>query len=58
MTHIEVSGLLVGASAWGMENLRARLDNDWVGAIDGERQLASQPALANLGKQLLLRART
>ena len=49
-----VSGLLVGASAFGREGLTHRLTDDFDGALAVERGLAAQPALADLGKQLLI----
>jgi hypothetical protein len=56
MRHIEVSGLLVGASFWGLDEVVRRLEVDWDGALRAERELAALPAAADLGKQLLLRA--
>jgi ubiquinone/menaquinone biosynthesis C-methylase UbiE len=58
MTHIEVSGLLVGASFWGLDALRSRLTFAETRALRLEQSLADQEGLANLGKQLLLRARS
>lgn len=52
-----MAGLLVGASAHGRSALRARLERDYPGALAEERRLAGQPALADLGKQLLVVAR-
>ncbi len=51
---VTVSGLLVGASAFGREALSGRLDRDFDGALATERRLAAQPDLADLGKQLLI----
>jgi SAM-dependent methyltransferase len=56
MRHIEVSGLLGGASVWGLDAVVRRLEADWDGALRIERELADLPAVADLGKQLLLRA--
>lgn len=52
-----MAGLLVGASAHGRSVLRTRLAQDYPGALGEERRLAGQPALADLGKQLLVVAR-
>ncbi|WP_457207510.1 class I SAM-dependent methyltransferase [Nocardioides sp. P5_C9_2] len=49
-----VAGLLVGASAFGREDLARRLTSDFEGALAVERGLAAEPALADLGKQLLI----
>lgn len=49
-----VSGLLVGASAHGRAELTRRLTEDYPGALAAERVLAGLPALADLGKQLLV----
>ena len=53
-----VAGLLVGASVHGRANLLTRLERDYPAQLAIERRLASQPALADLGKQLLAIART
>jgi SAM-dependent methyltransferase len=52
-----VAGLLVGASAHGRAGLLTRLERDYPAQLAVERRLAGQPALADLGKQLLLIAR-
>ena len=49
-----VAGLLVGASAFGRQGLTERLTDDYEGALAVERELAAQPDLADLGKQLLI----
>jgi SAM-dependent methyltransferase len=51
-----IAGLLVGASAHGRADLRVRLDRDYAAQLATERRLAADPALADLGKQLLLLA--
>lgn len=48
------AGLLVGASAHGRATLRTRLERDYAGQLATERRLAAVPALADLGKQLLV----
>lgn len=53
-----VAGLLVGASVHGRANLLTRLERDYAGQLATERRLAAEPALADLGKQLLLLAHT
>ena len=58
LRDVDVSGLLVGASIWGIDELRSRLAADYEAALEVERGFAAQPALADLGKQLLLRATT
>jgi SAM-dependent methyltransferase len=52
-----VAGLLVGASAHGRAGLLTRLERDYPAQLAVARRLAGQPALADLGKQLLLIAR-
>jgi SAM-dependent methyltransferase len=52
-----VAGLLVGASAHGRAGLLTRLERDYAGQLAVERRLAAEPALADLGKQLLVIAR-
>ena len=49
-----VAGLLVGATAYGRERLRHRLEDDFPAALAVERRLAGQADLADLGKQLLI----
>jgi SAM-dependent methyltransferase len=49
-----LAGLLVGASAYGRQRLVQRLTDDYEGTLAGERRLAAEPALADLGKQLLI----
>jgi SAM-dependent methyltransferase len=51
---LHVAGLLVGATAYGREELRRRLEADFRGTLAVERRLAAQPGLADLGKQLLI----
>lgn len=51
---VQVAGLLVGASAYGREGLNRRLVADYDGALAAERVLARVPAVADLGKQLLM----
>ncbi len=51
---VSVSGLLVGATAFGRAGLRHRLEEDFEGALATERRLAAQAELADLGKQLLI----
>jgi SAM-dependent methyltransferase len=51
---VQVSGLLVGATAHGREGLLRRLEADYAGTLAVERRLAAQPALADFGKQLLI----
>ena len=53
-----LAGLLVGASAHGRAGLLARLERDYPAQLAVERRLAAEPALADLGKQLLVIART
>ncbi len=48
-----LSGLLVGASAYGRTGLVDRLTQDYPGTLAAERRLAAEPALADLGKQLI-----
>lgn len=49
-----VAGLLVGATAHGREGLRRRLEADYEGTLEKERELAAVPGLADAGKQLLV----
>jgi SAM-dependent methyltransferase len=51
---IQIAGLLVGASAYGREGLSRRLDADYDGTLAAERALSQVPAVADLGKQLLM----
>jgi SAM-dependent methyltransferase len=51
---VRVAGLLVGASALGRDGLARGLESDFEGSLAVERRLAAQPALADLGKQLLI----
>jgi SAM-dependent methyltransferase len=51
---VRVAGLLVGASAHGREELNRRLLADYEGTLAAERALACVPAIADLGKQLLM----
>ena len=51
------TGLLVGATIWGREELTRRLTADWQGQLRVEWALAAQPRLADLGKQLMVVAR-
>jgi hypothetical protein len=53
-----LAGLLVGASAHGRAGLLARLERDYPARLAIERRLAAEPALADLGKQLLVVGRT
>jgi SAM-dependent methyltransferase len=50
----QIAGLLVGASAYGRDELNRRLEADYDGAVAAERALAREPAVADLGKQLLM----
>jgi SAM-dependent methyltransferase len=50
-------GLLVGATVFGRQELSRRLDSDRSRQMSLERRLASEPGLANLGKQLLVHGR-
>jgi hypothetical protein len=52
-----LAGLLVGASAHGRAGLLTRLERDYPAQLAAERRLAAEPALADLGKQLLITAR-
>jgi SAM-dependent methyltransferase len=52
-----LAGLLVGASAYGRAGLLTRLERNYAGQLAVERRLAAEPALADLGKQLLVVAR-
>jgi SAM-dependent methyltransferase len=52
-----LTGLLVGASAYGRAGLAQRLTDDYPSALAEERRLAELPELADLGKQLLVVAR-
>lgn len=56
LTVDRIAGLLVGASAHGRAELHRRLTADYETALATERRLAAEPALADLGKQLLLLA--
>jgi ubiquinone/menaquinone biosynthesis C-methylase UbiE len=51
---VQVAGLLVGASAYGRQELSRRLLADYEGTMAAERALAAVPAVADLGKQLLM----
>ncbi len=51
-----VRGLLVGATAYGRDELVRRLDADYAGALAAQERWSRVPALADLGKQLLLLA--
>lgn len=48
------SGLLVGASVYGREGLARRLAEDFDATLALERRLADEPAMADLGKQVLI----
>jgi SAM-dependent methyltransferase len=49
-----IAGLLVGATVHGRDGLLRRLTDDYAAALSAERRLAAEPALADLGKQLLV----
>jgi SAM-dependent methyltransferase len=49
-----VAGLLVGATVHGRDGLLRRLTDDYPAALAAERRLAAEPALSDLGKQLLV----
>lgn len=49
-----VAGLLVGCSVHGKTELTDRLRQDYAGTLAIERACADEPALADLGKQLLV----
>jgi Methylase involved in ubiquinone/menaquinone biosynthesis len=51
---VQGAGLLVGASAYGREELNRKLLADYDGTLAAERALAHVPAVADLGKQLLM----
>jgi SAM-dependent methyltransferase len=53
-----LSGLLVGASAFGRAGLVDRLTRDYPGTLAVERRLAADPELADLGKQLIVVGRS
>jgi SAM-dependent methyltransferase len=53
LLDVSVRGLLVGASTLGKEQLTEALAADFDAALGRERELASEPLLADLGKQLL-----
>jgi SAM-dependent methyltransferase len=52
-----VRGLLAGFSVHGRDAMAARLAEDYEGQLTEERRWADLPAMADLGKQLLLTAR-
>ncbi|RBP14140.1 ubiquinone/menaquinone biosynthesis C-methylase UbiE [Roseiarcus fermentans] len=54
LTEVSAHGLLVGASALGRHRLSESLESDWERQMALERRLASDPLLADLGKQLLV----
>ena len=54
LTVERLAGLLVGASAHGRAGLLTRLERDYPAQFAIERRLAAEPALADLGKQLLV----
>jgi SAM-dependent methyltransferase len=54
LTVERLAGLLVGASAHGRAGLLTRLERDYPAQLAIERRLAAEPALADLGKQLLV----
>lgn len=54
LTGIRAHGLLVGASAFGLQRLIENLRRDWSGQMALERRLAESFLLADLGKQLLV----
>jgi SAM-dependent methyltransferase len=54
LIDVSVHGLLVGASAFGRARLVESLQFDWERQMTLERQLARNPLLADLGKQLLV----
>jgi SAM-dependent methyltransferase len=54
LTVERLAGLLVGASAHGRAGLLTRLKRDYPAQLAIERRLAAEPALADLGKQLLV----
>jgi SAM-dependent methyltransferase len=49
-----LAGLLVGATVHGRDGLARRLIDDYAATLTVERRLAAEPALADLGKQLLV----
>jgi SAM-dependent methyltransferase len=53
LVDVEVQGLLVSASMFGLEELSAKLREDPERQLGDERRLAAEPSLADLGKQLL-----
>lgn len=53
LTTVSVRGLLVGWSLLGRDEVVSRLDADRAAHLSWERRLANEPALADLGKQLL-----
>jgi SAM-dependent methyltransferase len=57
LTGIRAHGLLVGASAFGLQRLIEGLTQDWDGQMALERRLADSFLLADLGKQLLVSGR-
>ncbi len=57
LTDVVSAGLLVSASTLGLQTVIARLDDDWEGQLACERRLMAEPALADLGKQLLVTGR-
>jgi hypothetical protein len=57
LSGIRARGLLVGASAFGVQRLIERLKQDWDGQMALERRLAESFLLADLGKQLLVSGR-
>lgn len=54
LTDIHSAGLLVSASVFGIESVIEQLREDWDGQLALERRLMAAPALADLGKQLLV----
>jgi SAM-dependent methyltransferase len=57
LAEVTSFGLLIGASLLGREELIARLEDDWAAQLAFERGLARHPAIADLGKQLLVSGR-
>jgi SAM-dependent methyltransferase len=57
LTDVRSGGLLVTTSVFGLPWVRQRLESAWDDLLAVERRLMREPALADLGKQLLVTGR-
>jgi SAM-dependent methyltransferase len=57
LTDVEVHGLLVTAAPLGRARLAEQLERDWDAQLALERELLADPAMTDIGKQLLATGR-